>query len=60
DLKVARRGMIAWTIVPMHLAVTEKSGKSEEMDVRYTGIWEKHGPNWQLVHEHLSVPLPGN
>ncbi len=60
DLKVARRGMIAWTTVPMHLAVTEKSGKSEEMDVRYTGIWEKHGANWQLVHEHLSVPLPGN
>src|SRR5271156_6126569 len=60
DLKVSRRGMIAWTIVPMHLAVTEKDGKSSETDLRYTGIWEKHGTNWLLVHEHLSVPMAGN
>ena len=60
DLKVSRRGLVAWTTVPMHLAVTEKDGKSSEMDVRYTGIWEKHGMSWLLVHEHLSVPLPGN
>jgi ketosteroid isomerase-like protein len=60
DLKVSRRGTIAWTTVPMHLAVTEKDGKSSEMDIRYTGIWEKHGTNWLLVHEHLSVPMAGN
>jgi ketosteroid isomerase-like protein len=60
DLRVSRRGMIAWTTVPMHLAVTEKNGKSSEMDIRYTGIWEKHGASWLLVHEHLSVPLAGN
>jgi ketosteroid isomerase-like protein len=60
DLKVSRRGMVAWTTVPMHLAFTEKDGKSEEMDIRYTGIWEKHGTNWLLAHEHLSVPMPAN
>jgi ketosteroid isomerase-like protein len=60
DLKVTRRGTIAWTTVPMHLAVTEKNGKGAEMDVRYTGIWERHGSEWQLVHEHLSVPLPAS
>jgi len=27
--------------------------------VRYTGIWEKKGKNWVLVHEHLSAPLGG-
>jgi ketosteroid isomerase-like protein len=57
ELKVTRRANIAWTTVPMHLSEKTKDGKNVELDVRYTGIWEKHGKNWLLVHEHLSVPL---
>jgi len=57
DLKVKRRGTIAWTTVPIHLLVKTKDGKATEMDIRYTGIWEKRGPRWTLVHEHLSAPL---
>lgn len=57
DLKVHRRGTVAWTTVSMHLSETAKDGKSSELDVRYTGIWEKRGPQWLLVHEHLSAPL---
>jgi ketosteroid isomerase-like protein len=57
DLKVTRRGMIAWMTVPMHLTDKSKDGKTTEMDIRYTGIWEKRGANWVLVHEHLSAPL---
>ncbi len=57
ELRVTRRGNIAWTTVPMHLSDKTKDGKQIELNVRYTGIWEKHGKNWQLVHEHLSVPL---
>src|SRR5712664_1481823 len=60
DLKVTRRGMIAWTTVPMHLMEKTKDGKTSEMDLRYTGIWEKRGANWVLVHEHLSTPLAGS
>jgi len=60
DLKVTRRGMIAWTIVPMHLMEKSKNGKTTEMDLRYTGIWEKRGPNWVLVHDHLSAPAAEN
>jgi ketosteroid isomerase-like protein len=58
DLKVTRRGMIAWTIVPMHLMEKAKNGKTTEMDLRYTGIWEKRGASWVLVHDHLSAPAP--
>ena len=58
DLKVTRRGMIAWTIVPMHLMEKSKSGKTTEIDLRYTGIWEKRGASWVLVHDHLSAPAP--
>jgi len=57
DLKTTRRGNVAWTTVPMHLTEKTKDGKNVELNVRYTGIWEKRGKNWLLVHEHLSVPL---
>jgi ketosteroid isomerase-like protein len=60
DLRVTRRGMIAWTTVPMHLAEKTKDGKTIELDIRYTGIWEKRGASWVLVHEHLSTPLGGS
>jgi ketosteroid isomerase-like protein len=57
DLKVTRHGNIAWTVVSLHLTAKMKDGKSIDSPVRYTGIWEKHGKNWLLVHEHLSLPL---
>jgi ketosteroid isomerase-like protein len=55
DLKATRRGMIGWTTVPMHLMEKSKNGKTTEMDLRYTGIWEKRGASWVLVHDHLSA-----
>ena len=57
DLKVTRRGTIAWTTVSMHFSEKTKDGKTIEAELRYTGIWEKRGPSWLLVHEHLSAPL---
>jgi len=33
--------------------------KNERGEVRYTGIWERRGANWLLVHEHLSEPMGG-
>ncbi len=57
DLKVTRHGNIAWTTVPMHLTAKMKDGKTIDAQIRYTGIWEKKGKNWVLVHEHLSAPM---
>jgi ketosteroid isomerase-like protein len=59
ELKVTRRGNIAWTTVPMHLSAKMKDGKTIDTPIRYTGIWEKKGKTWVLVHEHLSAPLGG-
>lgn len=59
ELKVTRRGNIAWTIVPMHFHEKTSDGKVEEVELRYTGIWEKRGSKWLLVHEHISVPMAG-
>jgi len=60
DLMVRRHGTMAWMTVPMHLSEKTKDGKSVEIDVRYTGIWEKRPVGWLLVHEHISAPLAGS
>ena len=57
DLKVTRRGLLAWTTVSMHFSETTKDGKKTETELRYTGIWEKRGGKWLIVHEHISVPM---
>ena len=57
DLKVTRHGNIAWTTVSMHALAKLKNGSTIDTPVRYTGIWEKRGTGWLLVHEHLSAPL---
>jgi ketosteroid isomerase-like protein len=57
ELKVTRHGNIAWMTVPMHLTAKMKDGKTVDSPIRYSGIWEKRGKNWVLVHEHLSAPM---
>jgi ketosteroid isomerase-like protein len=60
DLKVTRHGGIAWTTVSMHFYEKTRDGKVMEADIRYTGIWEKRGSAWVLVHEHVSMPFTGS
>jgi ketosteroid isomerase-like protein len=57
DLKVTRRGTIAWITVPIHLDGKTKDGKPMNLQCRYTGIFEKRGKDWLIVHEHISTPL---
>jgi len=59
DLKATRRGNVAWTTLTFHLSGKLKAGGSMELDARHTAIWEKRGGHWLIVHEHISVPLPG-
>ena len=58
DLKVTRRGNLAWTTVTGHFSAKMKDGKSMELDTRHTAIWEKRAGKWLIVHEHFSAPLP--
>jgi ketosteroid isomerase-like protein len=58
DLKVERRGTIAWTTVTFHLSVKMKDGRKIEADCRHTAIWERKAGKWLIVHEHVSAPLP--
>jgi ketosteroid isomerase-like protein len=59
DLKVTRRGNIAWTSNTFHGTLHQKDGKNTEITGRHTAIWEKRGGHWIIVHEHVSAPLPG-
>ncbi|MBZ5701666.1 MAG: nuclear transport factor 2 family protein [Acidobacteriia bacterium] len=55
DLRVTRRGGVAWTTVSMHYSEVAKDGKKTESDFRDTLIWELHGGKWLIVHEHISA-----
>jgi len=58
DLKVTRRGTIAWTTETFHLSGQPKTGEVMELDGRHTAIWEERSGKWLIVHEHFSAPLP--
>jgi ketosteroid isomerase-like protein len=59
DLKVTVRGDVAWTTVTFRLSSTLKAGGTQELEARHTAIWERRNGHWLIVHEHVSVPLPG-
>ena len=58
DMKVTRRGNVAWTTRTLHLSANMKQGKPLELDCRDTVIWENRDGKWLIVHEHFSAPLP--
>jgi uncharacterized protein (TIGR02246 family) len=57
DLKVTRRGDVAWTTGTFDLAVKPKGEETMSMEVRQTLILERQGKDWKIVHEHFSTPL---
>jgi ketosteroid isomerase-like protein len=59
DLKITRRGDVAWMTLTFHLSFTLKTGGAIEIDCRHTAIWARRGGKWLIVHEHVSAPLPG-
>ena len=58
DLKVTKRGKVAWTTMTFHVSAAKKDGTKIEADGRHTAVWEKKGGKWLIVHEHVSAPLP--
>jgi uncharacterized protein (TIGR02246 family) len=58
DLKITRRGDVAWTTSTFDLAVKPKGAEDTmAMEVRQTLILERQGKDWKIVHEHFSTPL---
>jgi ketosteroid isomerase-like protein len=59
DLKITRRGGVAWMTLTFRLSFTLQKGGSVELDCRHTAVWERRNRDWLIVHEHISVPLAG-
>lgn len=59
DLRISRRGPIAWTTVTFRgTGVLRTTGETIHLDGRHTAVWNRRGRNWVIVHEHLSLPRP--
>ena len=58
DLKITRRGDVAWMSLTFHLSFTLKTGEAMNLDCRHTAIWMRRRGKWLIVHEHVSAPIP--
>src|SRR5439155_13188159 len=58
DLKITRRGDVAWMTLTFHLSFALKTRTAMEIDCRHTAIWEKLRGKWLIVDEHVSAPIP--
>ncbi|HEY4683880.1 MAG TPA: nuclear transport factor 2 family protein [Candidatus Acidoferrales bacterium] len=58
DLRVSRLENLAWATATWHGELMRRDGTKAALDGRWTGVLEKHGREWLIVHEHMSVPLP--
>ncbi len=56
DVKTTRRGNFAWTSATVKGDGMLKAGGPVHVTIRHTAIWERRGNEWQIVHEHVSVP----
>lgn len=57
DLRVSRRGAVAWTSVTFRgAAVLRSTGETVHLDGRHTAVWNRRGRSWFIVHEHMSLP----
>jgi|SRR5271154_462745 len=57
DQHIVQRANFAWATATGHGTLTRKTGGKEEMNFRWTVLWEKIENDWLIIHEHVSVPL---
>ena len=59
DLRVHRRGTLAWATVTFGADIVNQQGAASHLDGRWTMVLEKRASGWIVVHEHVSAPLGG-
>ena len=57
DARLHRHADLVWATAIVHADEVMKDGTKQQGDMRWTVVWQKLGPNWLIVHEHVSVPL---
>ena len=57
DLAIHPHGDLVWVTATVSSEMTEKSGKIDMGNFRWTGIFENQDGKWMIVHDHFSAPL---
>lgn len=57
NLEVVADDHVGFASMTQHFAGKDKEGKPFDMTMRVTDCFHKTGPNWKIVHEHVSLPL---
>jgi ketosteroid isomerase-like protein len=60
DLRIHRRGSLAWATFTAALDIVSKQGAGSHINARWTMVLEKRANGWIVVHEHVSAPLSGS
>ena len=58
DAAVHNQGNWGWGTSLVNCDAVMKDGSKSPMHFRYTGVWQKKGSEWLIVHEQISAPLP--
>ncbi|MGE5359816.1 MAG: YybH family protein [Bacteroidales bacterium] len=57
DAVVHVAGTMAWGTATVKTVMTDKAGKANNVDCRWTVIWQKKGGTWLIVHDHFSAAM---
>jgi len=60
DVRVTVWGKVAVSTATPSLTGRSKAGKSYNLTLRHTAVWERKGDRWLIVHEHWSIPWPSS
>jgi ketosteroid isomerase-like protein len=57
DAQIHKLGDGYWITATVASDMTEKSGKRDMAQFRWTAVFEKQDGKWLIVHEHVSIPM---
>lgn len=60
DLKLMDWGDVVLTTATPVLDAVLKDGKTYNLTLRHTAVWERRGNVWLIVHDHWSIPWPSS
>jgi ketosteroid isomerase-like protein len=60
DVRGTTWGDVAVSTATPILTGESKAGKSYNLTIRHTAVWERKGGRWLIIHEHWSIPWPSS
>ncbi len=57
DADIHPHGDLAWATATVKYEMTQKSGKVDMGNMRWTVVWQNQDGKWLIIHEHVSEPV---